>query len=216
MRTHLVFTLLVSSLVALPVLAEDHAIGVRAGLLGIGVDYSYRLTDRIAVRGGLNGSSYSFSDTESGIDYAFSLDFDSVSVGVDIHPLKGKFRVSTGFLQNDSGLSARSQVAQTFDIGGTVYQAVDVGTLSGRIGFDSTAPFLSVGFDWLHDKKVGVAFDLGLLSQGAPKVSLSANGPIASDPGFIADLEAERVDLQLELDDLDLYPFAAFGIVVRF
>ena len=213
-------SLILLSLIVMPALAQDRgrdqSVGLRIGMLGVGVEYSYRLTDRVTVRGGLNGSGYSFDETESGIAYAFDLDFDSLSVGVDVHPMKGKFRVSAGLLQNDSGLTAIAAPAQSFDIGGTTYQPADVGTLSGRIGFDSTAPYLGVGWDWLHDKRVGLAFDLGLLKQGAPVVSLAANGALAGDAGFIADLESERVELQSSLDDFDLYPYAMFGLVVRF
>ena len=219
---HLGGSIVLLCMVSMPALAQDqdrgkvHAVGARIGMLGIGVEYSYRLNDRISIRGGLNGSGYSFDDTESGIAYAFDLDFDSVSVGVDFHPFTGKFRLSGGFLQNDSGLSAIGAPAQSFNIGGTTYQPADVGTLSGRIGFDGTAPFVGLGWDWLHDKRVGLAFDLGLLKQGAPIVSLAANGALASDPNFISDLAAEQAELQSSLDDLDLYPYAMLGIVVRF
>jgi hypothetical protein len=197
-------------------LAEDHAVGFRVGMLGLGVEYAYRVSDRISVRGGLNGSGISFDETESGIDYGFDLDFDSVSVGVDVYPLKGKFRVSAGALKNDSGLSAIASPGQNYTIGDGTYTANEVGTLTGRIGFDNTAPYLAVGWDWLHDKKVGVALDIGLLKQGAPVVSMRADGPIASDPQFMDDLAAETLELQQSLDDLDVYPYAMFGVVVRF
>lgn len=196
--------------------AEDHAIGARIGMLGIGVEYSYRLNERIAVRGGVNGSGFSFDEIEAGIDYGFDLDFDSVSLGVDIHPFKGKFRLSTGLLKNDSGLSAIATPGQSLTIGGTSYAGSDVGRLVGRIGFDSTAPFVAVGWDWLHNKKLGIALDIGVVSQGSPIVSLRADGPIANDPGFIADLAVETLELQQSLDDFDLYPYAMFGLVVRF
>jgi hypothetical protein len=206
----------VGLLVSAEASAENHAIGGRIGNLGLGVEYSYRLNERLTVRAGLNGSGFSFSETESGIDYSFDLDFDSLYAGIDVHPLKGKFRVSVGALQNDSGLSATGLLAQSVTVGGTTYQAEDVGTLFGRVGFDSVAPYLGVGWDWLHDRKVGVALDIGVLSQGSPIVTLGANGPIASDPDFISDLATERAELQASLDDLDLYPYAMFGFVVRF
>lgn len=196
--------------------AEDHAVGARIGLLGLGIEYAYRISDRISVRGGLNGSGMDFDDTESGIDYNFDLDFDSLSIGVDVHPFKGAFRVSGGFLRNDSALSAASLAALTYTVGDTTYPAAAVGTLRGRIGFDSTAPFVGVGFDWFRQKRVGFALDIGLLDQGAPEVTLSADGPIASDPGFAQDLATEQAELQSSLDDLDVYPYAMFGVVVRF
>jgi hypothetical protein len=196
--------------------AENHAIGARIGFLGIGVDYAYRATERIAIRVGLNGSGISFDETESGIAYAFDLDFDSAVIGIDIHPMKGKFRFSTGVLKNDSSLSATAEATQSITIGDTVYQAAAVGNLTGRVGFDGSAPFLGFGWDWRPEKRVGIALDFGVVSQGAPIVSLRADGPIADDPAFVADLAAEQAELQQSLDDLDVYPFATFGIVARF
>ena len=200
-----------------PALAEDHAVGARVGLLGLGIEYTYRISDRLAVRGGLNGSGLDFDETESGIDYGFDLDFDSVAFGVDFHPFRGAFRVSGGVLQNDSSLSAVSRDSSTFTVGDTVYTAAEVGTLYGRIGFDdSTAPYLGLGFDWLRQKKVGLTLDFGLLEQGSPLVTLRADGPIADEEAFAADLAAEEAELNASLDDLDVWPFAMFGIVVRF
>ncbi len=196
--------------------AQDHAIGARVGLLGLGVEYSYRLSERIVLRGGLNGSGFSFEETESGINYDFDLDFDSLSVGVDVHPFTGAFRVSGGLLRNDSSLAAASLPTGTYTVDDTTYPAEQVGTLRGRIGFDNTAPWVSVGWDLLHDKAVGLSFELGVVDQGAPTVRLSADGPIATNPDFAADLAAEQVELQASLDDLDVYPYAMIGAVFRF
>jgi hypothetical protein len=52
-------------------LAQQHEVGIKGGMLGIGVEYGYSFTERLAVRGLLYGSSYSFDSTESGIDYDF-------------------------------------------------------------------------------------------------------------------------------------------------
>jgi hypothetical protein len=197
-------------------LAEDHAIGARMGLLGIGVEYSYSINERLIVRGGLNGSGLDFDETESGIDYAFDLDFDSMAIGVDFHPFTGAFRVSGGLLKNDNTLTAVGQLSSSVTIGDDTYDPDDVGRLTGSVGFDSTAPYLAVGWDFLHDMKVGLSFELGLVKQGAPVVRLSASGPIASDPAFMDDIETERRELESDLDDLDIYPFAMLGLVVRF
>jgi hypothetical protein len=199
-----------------PAWAEDHAVGIRAGLLGIGVEYAYRLSDRISIRGGLNGSGLDFDDTEAGIDYSFDLDFDSVAVGVDVYPLKGAFRVSAGLLRNDSSLAATSRATESITIGDTVYQPADVGTVRGSVGFDGTAPYVGIGWDWLREKKVGLTLELGVVKQGAPGVSLTADGPIADDPGFAEDLAVEESELEGALGDFDAYPYAMFGLALRF
>jgi hypothetical protein len=196
--------------------AQDNSVGVKLGLLGLGVEYGYRFSDRLTIRAGLNGSGISTEETESGIDYDFDLNFDSIALGLDVHPMKGAFRVSFGLLKNDTAISARAVGSGTYTIGDTTYTGAEVGSLRGRVGFDGTAPFVGIGWDLRHEKRLGVALDFGVVDQGAPLVSLTADGLLADDPGFQADLETERGQLQSDLNDLDLYPFASFGFVFRF
>jgi Na+/H+-translocating membrane pyrophosphatase len=73
-----------------------------------------------------------------------------------------------------------------------------------------------LGWDWLREKQVGITFEMGIVDQGPPKVSLDAYGPIASDPDFQADLAAEEAELRESVDDLDIYPYASFGVAIRF
>ncbi len=199
-----------------PAFADGHTFGARVGMLGLGIEYSYGLTDKIAIRGALNGSSYSFDATESSIDYEFDLDFDSLSVGLDVHPTTGPFRISFGLLQNDNSLSAASLATQDITIGNTTYPAAEVGTLRGRVGFDSTAPYVGLGWDWSRSKKIGVSLDFGVVSQGTPIVALSADGPIAGDPDFLAELVREEAELQSSLDDFDLFPYVSLGVSFKF
>jgi hypothetical protein len=135
------FTVL--ALLQLPALAQDHAIGGKAGLLGIGIEYSHSFGERLAVRGGLYGSSYSFDATESGIAYDFELSWDSLSVALDLHPFTGPFRLSVGLLKNDNGLSAISTPTQDIIVGDTAYTPAEIGSLIASVGFDSTAPLIS-------------------------------------------------------------------------
>src|SRR5690606_31799656 len=62
--------------------AEGHAIGLKAGGLGLGLEYTYELSDRFALRGGINGSEIGVDSEESGIRYDFDVVWDSLSVGV--------------------------------------------------------------------------------------------------------------------------------------
>lgn len=199
-----------------PAYAEGHSIGGKAGLLGLGIEYSYSISERIAVRGALYGSGYSFDATEGGIDYDFDLNWDSLAVGVDLHPFTGPFRLSVGLLANDNGLSATSRPNQPVLVGNTLYTPAEVGTLSGSVGFDGTTPFVGLGWDWSKSKRVGFTLDLGLVSQGSPNVSLIASGLLAGDPTFAGDLAAEEAELENALDDLDVLPYASFGVTFRF
>lgn len=199
-----------------PAHAEGHSIGGKAGLLGLGIEYSYSMSERIVFRGALYGGGYSFDATEGGIDYDFDLNWDSLAVGVDMHPFTGPFRLSLGLLANDNGLSATSTPNQPVLVGNTLYTPAEIGTLSGNVGFDGTTPFIGLGWDWSKSKRFGFSLDLGLVSQGSPKVSLTASGLLTGTPTFAADLAAEAAELEDSLDDFDLLPYASFGLSFRF
>lgn len=204
-------------LVAAPAVAQDHALAARVGLLGLGVEYTYDINDRLSVRGGINGSSIGFDAEESGIDYEFDFEWDSLAVGVDFHPLGTPLRLSAGFLSNDNELRAVSRISENVTIGDEVYTPDDVGTLRGSVGFDDTAPYVGVGWDWSRGRRLfGMSFDLGVVSQGSPDVTLSADGGLAEDPMFEDDIRAEEAELQDSLDDFDLVPYASLGFVFRF
>jgi hypothetical protein len=198
-------------------LAEGQAIGLKVGALGLGVEYTYQLNDRVAFRGGLNGSQVGFDSEESGIEYDFDIVWDSLSVAVDFHPLKSALRLTGGLLKNDNRLEAVSRPTSNVTIGDTTYTPSQVGTLNGLVGFDGTAPFVGIGWDWSRSKRIfGMSLDLGVLSQGAPSVSLRGSGTLFGDPAFEADIDAETAELRDSLDDLDLVPYMTVGFVFRF
>lgn len=197
-------------------LAQQHSIGMKLSNLGLGIEYAYRVNELIAVRGSLNGSGYTFDNTQSSVDYEFDIDFDSWSLGVDFHPTRSKLRLSIAAVQNDSRIIATSKPAQFFEIGGTVYPADEVGTVLAGLDFDAFGAYAGIGWDWRRAKTFGVALDLGLLTQDAPTVVMAATGPIFGDPQFAADLTLERQELQDAADDLDLYPVMSLSFLVRF
>lgn len=198
--------------------AEGQAIAAKMGMLGIGVEYSYGLTKRLTLRAGLNGSQGSFSATKSQIDYAFKAVWSSVAVGVDFHPLKGPFRVSAGLLHNGDKLDARSRAAANIIVGNNTYTSQQVGTLQGDVTFRSMAPYVSVGWDWSRKRRrhFGMSFDVGVLNEGSPRVTLTANGGLVGDPTFASDLAMEQQQLQSSLSNFDTLPFATLGFVFRF
>lgn len=197
--------------------AEGQAIAGKAGFLGLGVEYTYALNDRVAVRGGINGAQFGFDGVESDIAYDFELIWDSISLSVDLHPLKSPFRLTAGLLLNDNGLRAESRPVSNIEIGGTTYTPSEVGTLSANIGFDHTSPFIGLGWDWSRkSRRFGVSFDLGVLKQGSPRLTLVADGSLVSDPRFQQSLATETAELEDDLSGLDLFPFATLGFVVKF
>lgn len=198
--------------------ADTHSVAGKAGLLGLGFEYSYAFNGWMAVRAGVNGSKLGFDRTESGIDYEFDLVWDSWSLAVDFHPLRNPFRLTAGVLRNDNRLDGTSRSNDPVTIGDNTYTPEEVGTLHARVEFsNSTAPFIGIGWDWSRRTRlVGFSFDMGVAKLGSPRASLRGDGALLGDPAFAADIAREQAELQDALHDFDYLPYATFGVVFRF
>lgn len=209
--------------IAAPALAQDgdgvagkNSVALQVGALGLGVEYSHAFNDRISLRGALYGSQTGFDGDEGDIDYQFDLIWDSFSLGIDLHPTAGPFRLSGGYLRNDNRIEAFSQPTGIEEIGDSFYTPSQIGSLNGLITFDDEAFFGGVGWDWSRDGGFGMSLDLGIVSQGDPFVDLTATGSAASSPAFQQDLANEEAEIREELEDLELVPYLTLGFVFRF
>lgn len=196
------------------------SIGVRASTAGLGADAETAMTDSLGVRVGINYFTYSYTGTESNVEYDFDLDLLSAPILVDWHPFKGAFRLSTGILINGNEIKAQAKPVGlgTFDINGVTYTAAQVGTLNGKVDFNPVAPYLGLGWDTSFGKESGFGFvlEVGAFYQGTPEADLSASGPISGNTAFINNLAREEAELQDALDSFKFYPVLAIGVNYRF
>lgn len=200
------------------VFASDFTVGVKASTLGFGVEGAYSLNGYFGARAGLNYFTYSYDGSTDDIDYDFDYESKSVSALLDLHPFKGSFRLTAGILFNGNELDAKATSSATYDIGDTTYIGSQVGQLTGNIEYSKVAPYVGLGWDTSFGKNSGwgFIFEVGALYQGAPDVSVTADGPIAGDAAFQANLELEKNDLEDELDNYKIFPVIAIGVSYRF
>lgn len=197
--------------------AEGAGVGVKVGSLGIGAELTKSLTSKVNVRVGGNFFDYSYSGTEDDVTYDFDLKLQSFSGLIDLHPSGGNFRLSAGVLANSNKVEAVGTTTGTYSIGNGNYTRSQVGALTGRIDFKKAAPYAGIGFgNGARGKGIGFILDLGVVFQGASKVSLSANGTASSSPAFQNDLRLEQTNLQEDLNVFKYYPVIALGIAFRF
>lgn len=195
---------------------RNFGLGVKAGTLGLGVEGTWRPVPYFDLRIGANGYDYDDDGSQAGVNYDATLELDTVYATANLRFPLSPFRVTAGLVSNGNEFKMASTDAATFDLGGTVYTAADVGNLTSTTSFESTAPYVGIGYDFSMLGKVGLNFDLGVLWQGDPNVTLGADGLLANDPGFQAALEAERLELVDEMKDFRAWPVVSLGFVVNF
>ena len=192
------------------------AVGGKIGTTGLGVDLTLKVTDAVNLRGGFSTLQISHDDTYDDVDYDLDVDFQFVSVLVDIHPFENNFRITAGAAINNSDVTMNGVVSASETIGNGVYSATAIGTLTGVLTFDDLVPYVGIGFGNAvgNDGRWTFLFDIGVFIQSYD-VTLSANGTASSDAGFAADLTLEAQDIQDELDNIEIYPVLAFGVACR-
>ena len=97
---------------------------------------------------GLNHYTYSYNDTSSDVNYDIDLKLQSVALLGNYFPFHGVFRLSAGIFSNGNKLNmvAQPTAGGTFDFNGTTYNSTDAGTVSGKVSFNSFAPYFGIGW----------------------------------------------------------------------
>ena len=197
--------------------AEGFGLGVKAGTLGVGVEGTFGLTDRLNLRAGVNNYSLSKSETESDVAYDANIDLKTVALLFDFHPFAGSFRISAGYMHNGNEARLRGTPTGNVEIGNGTFTPAEVGTLLGDISFKSGAPYVGIGWGNAAAKKghFGFSFEIGALLQGKPDVTLaSTGGTLSSDPGFQTQLRQEEQNI--ENDAPEIYPVVSLGFSYQF
>lgn len=199
--------------------SADNALGfgVKAGTLGLGVEGTWRPLPYMDLRFGANQFDYTDTRTETGVVYDAELNLDNYYLTGNFRFPLSPFRVTAGVYSNGNEVSATSGDNGTIIIiGGDPYPADAVGTLSVRGSFDSTSPYVGVGYDFSLFGKVGMNLDFGVLWQGSPSVEIASDGILSGNPTFESSLEAERQELEDSLSDYKVWPVISLGFVVNF
>jgi hypothetical protein len=194
------------------------ALGAKIGTLGPSVELTGYITDYINIRGGFNWIEFGWDGEADDIDYEMDMQFESFAALVDLHPFANNFRITGGVLWNNNEAELKGDIDEPTEIGGTTYSPQQIGSLTGSAVFDSMAPYVGVGFGnpVMDDIDLSFSFDLGILFQGSADVNLEADGTLANDPQFQADLQEEEDDAQDVADDFTIYPVLSFGIAYYF
>ena len=195
------------------------AVSATAGTLGAGGEIAGRINPNLNARLGLAGFGDKFKSQVSGIDYEFKMKLLNGIALLDWFPFSSSgFRLSGGVVVNDNTYKVDATGSANYDVNGVTYSAAQVGTLSGKVEFNKVAPYAGLGWGnpFLAQGHWSLAVDIGAFYQGSPDVKLDASGPIASNPAFQANLDAERANLEDKGDKFRFYPVAMVAVTYRF
>jgi hypothetical protein len=189
--------------------AQAAGIGVRAGTTGLGADFGWDLAPTLGGRIGLSGMNFNTDFDTDDVRYDAKVKLVNLNLLLDWSPL-GPFRLTAGFIANNNKIDLNGQPTS----GGA---PIPPGTsLTGTVKPDkSFAPYLGVGYGNVWTKGVNFYFDLSIMFQGSPQVSLSCQpaGSVqcAASQSQVA---AEQQRVQDELNKFKYFPVANIGITI--
>ena len=198
--------------------AQEVAVGVKTGTLGMGIEVITPLKTDLNGRLGFNYFSLNDSQDLTDIDYDIDITLLTFSALLDWHPFGNSFRLSGGAFYNGNNADVKSKAAGSVDIGNQTFFIGPADQVSGEVDFRKFAPYL--GFGWGNNlgdqKKIAISLDFGLMFQGSGNVDLQANGLLASAPGIDAALANEESEAEDEFDAFNYYPVISLGLSYRF
>lgn len=228
---------LVSTLALLPTLGHAYepnlGVAARVSTLGLSLEMTTGITETFNLRAGVNQYDYDYDpepeeDSGNELTYNGTLDLSSLAAYADWHPWGGAFRLSAGVVFNGNEITASARCEQSScEVGDQSFDDDDIGTISALIDFDSVAPYAGLGWGnaVAADTGFGFQFDIGVMFQGSPGVSLNSEGSCQgnlgmTDPSCQQQLDdalaREEQEIQQDADDFDLYPVISLGVRYKF
>jgi hypothetical protein len=196
-----------------PVHAQGVGASAHAGTLGLGADVAVSVSDELSLRAGANFFPFDINFDESDVDYDLDLPSPQFLLLADFYPIGG-FHVSGGIMVSTSDFDLTAELSEPVEIGETTYTPAEIGNLTGRLATRDVSPYVGIGFGNAAASRIGFVFDLGVAFHGEPRVSATADGPVASLPGFQQDLDAEIAEIQEDVENIIVYPVLSLGISI--
>ena len=197
---------------------DEWALGFKAGTLGIGGELATNLLPNVNLRGSIQWFDLDVDVELDDIDYDLNIEMLNPMLLVDWYPFSGRFHLSGGVLFNGTDISLEATSAEDIEIGDESYGPDEIGVLQGESDFDDIAPYVGIGFGnpLTRGGHWRFSIDAGVVFIGSPDVDLTATGPLAANPDFLADLAAEEAEIEDDLDSIRICPVLSATLSYRF
>lgn len=201
---------------------------IGAGSLGIEAIYTRNLNSYFDIVLGYSALDYNDTFTDDdGNSFSGSATIEAPRIGLQFFPLSFlNMEVGMVFGAPDLGISARPNEDDEFQIGDNNYESSEIGYLTGNVDFENeTAPYVLMGIGRNVGGGLGLSFSIGAIQYGAPSVDLRTEDCnfsfsdlqlSATCLALAADVEAEERQVNADLDEFELWPFARIGLTYSF
>ena len=186
--------------------AQAAGIGARVGTTGLGADVAWDLAPTLSARLGYSGGTVNH-DVSTDITYHGKLKLSNLNTFLDFAPLGPLFRITGGVIFNDNKFDVNTDQVNGGSISGTVKPS------------NSAAPYLGIGYGRVSGAGVNFYADLGVMYQGSPKASLTANcGTLsaAQCSTLQGQVASEQAQLEDKLKNAKYYPVLNVGVTIGF
>lgn len=217
LKTTPIFPLLLLLLPTLATAGPPVALVGQAGTLGVGAVIYLGFPHSVDLRFGSNVFLIRRAVDSGSTQYRARMRLESFTLLGDWHPFRGVFRFTAGVIDNQNRFFLRATPrGGTYTISGTTYTyaapQAGGGSLVGTVTFAPVAPYVGIGFgNPFRGGHWTVGLDLGVVYQGAPKVSLSA-----TTLWMAANVPTAQESLHKTFDALRWYPVVMFSGGYRF
>ena len=225
----LLFCLAAAPLASGTAFAGNLGIGVGAGTLGLEVHGATRLNSFFDLV--LSYSAYEYEDSFQDDDrnsFTATADLQVPRIGVQFFPFRGGLHLEAGLALGapDIAVKARADDNAQFNVGGVLYDADDIGTLTGTVAFENdAAPYFLIGLGRHIGGGWGWNVSLGAVNYGAPEAKLRTDctydifgnplGAVAC--GTVkANLLIEEDKVNEDLEAFELWPLIRLGLTYSF
>ena len=205
--------------------AEGLGVYINGGTTGFGLGIAGPLSDSMTGRLGFDTWKRTLTKNDANGNYSLDLKLQTVNVLADWYPFSGSFRATFGLVANGNKATLSAvPTGGSYTFNGATYTASEVGSYTGEMKFNSTAPYLGIGWGNPVAKGKGFGFvtDIGVLFQGSPKINSTVTCGSAAPVGSAQctalqnSVAASTTQLQSDTKNYKYWPVISIGLSYNF
>ncbi len=194
--------------------------GLKAGTLGVGVDFSIPLSQLFSLRLNVNGLKLNIDTSKDGVDYNSDIELLTAGAMIDYYPFyDGSFHITAGGYYYANSVRSHgtpdigNYTIAKYNICYALNTSSELGFVDVTIDFPEFAPYIGIGYGGREiSKGWNWGIDIGVMYHGEGDLTLTEN----SIDILEVDRAREEKNMQDDVRDIPIYPVVMIGITYRF